>query len=56
MNTSPITDWEGAGAYFTFADSSLGIAVCLAASAAIVAFSIWYGTRHESRDFKKHTS
>ncbi|EAU42082.1 hypothetical protein FP2506_16654 [Fulvimarina pelagi HTCC2506] len=54
MNTSPITKWEVAEAYFTFANSSFGISVCFAASVAIVAFSIWYGTWHETKDFAKH--
>lgn len=53
MNTSPITQWEGAEAYFTFANSGFGTAVCLLASVAIVIAAIWYGTHHESRDFEK---
>lgn len=53
MNTSPITQWDGTEAYFTFAHSGFGTAVCLIASIAIVVGAIWYGTRHESRDFAK---
>ncbi len=53
MHSSPVSAWDGAEAYFTFAHSGFGIGVMLLLSAALVVGSIWYGTRHESRDFAK---
>ncbi|MBO0906406.1 hypothetical protein [Jiella sonneratiae] len=53
MNSSPITSWDGATAYFTFADSGLGLWLSLIGSVALLVAIIWYGTRHESRDFAK---
>ena len=56
MNTSPITSWEGAEAYFTFADKP-GILIfifCLAMAATIVA--VYLTARHEKISYNKPTS
>ncbi|ESR25670.1 hypothetical protein [Lutibaculum baratangense] len=53
MNSSPLTSWDGAEAYFTFAGSGLGTGFWLLVAVVLVAGSIWYGTRHEARDFAK---
>ncbi|MCC9626066.1 hypothetical protein LPB41_30725 [Thalassospira sp. MA62] len=52
MNTSPITSWEGAEAYFTFADKPallvlftlIGVAVCVWTIASMAA--------HENKAYK----
>ena len=54
MDTSPITTWDGAAAYFTFADSKVAIAICLALA---VGLSLTFFTRvmkHERESFDKH--
>ena len=56
MNTSPLTEWEGAEAYFTLANSGVGTVFCLLLSVAVVVGAIWYGTHHESKDFEKFES
>ena len=53
MNAWPITQWEGAEAYFTFAASGFATVLTLLVSVALVAGAIWYGTHHETRDFAK---
>ena len=53
MNTSPITQWDGAEAYFTFANSGFGTGLCLLLSMAVVVGAIWYGTHHETKDMER---
>lgn len=53
MITSPITSWEGAEAYFTFADKP-GILYVILAAAVIVCFgTIVSAGIHETEAFKK---
>ena len=51
MGSSPITSWEGAEAYFTFADSGIALAVWLVAAVAIVVGVIGATYAHENRSF-----
>lgn len=54
MNSSPITSWEGAAAYFTFADSPMVIAF-LFILAVVVAFgTIGIMMQHEKESFDKY--
>jgi len=53
MNTSPITTWEGATAYFTFAnDPAVHIELLILAAIALVG-SIVYGSLHEKGCYVK---
>ena len=53
MNTSPITTWDGAAAYFTFADKPV-VLYCILAAAVIITFgTIVMASIHESEAFKK---
>lgn len=53
MNTAPITSWEGAEAYFTFADQpGVLIVVCVLAAAVCLA-SIASMIKHENVCSKK---
>lgn len=53
MNTAPITSWEGAEAYFTFADQpGILIVVCVLAAAVCLA-SIASMIKHENVCSKK---
>jgi hypothetical protein len=47
MNTSPITKWDGAEAYFTFADNPTVVLGLLALSAVVVLGAIIFGSFHE---------
>ncbi|KAB8137459.1 hypothetical protein F9U64_09475 [Gracilibacillus oryzae] len=53
MNTSPISTWEGAEAYFTFASNSVGLMICLLAAVAIVGVLIVTMFRHEQHSFQR---
>lgn len=53
MNTAPITTWEGAEAYFTFANEPLAIWVTLGLSVVAVLASIIVGSRHEKECYVK---
>ena len=53
MNTSPITKWEGAEAYFTFADNPTIVLGLLSLSAIIVVGSIIFGSFHERECYVK---
>jgi hypothetical protein len=53
MNSSPITTWEGATAYFTFADSPTAIAVILALAVASCLYAIVSMVKHENAASKK---
>jgi hypothetical protein len=53
MNTSPITTWDGAAAYFTFADKPV-MMYCILAAAVIITFgTIIMAGIHEVEAFKK---
>ena len=53
MNSSPITSWEGAGAYFTFADSP-GMLYLILVLAVVMCFgTIVVAAKHEAEAFKK---
>lgn len=54
MNSAPITSWEGAAAYFTFADNPAMIAVfCGLAVAGFIGFMAAI-IKHEKDAFDKH--
>ncbi|MDJ0512997.1 MAG: hypothetical protein QNJ62_06105 [Methyloceanibacter sp.] len=53
MDSSPITSWEGAGAYFTFADTP-GMLYLILALAVIMCFgTIVLAAKHEAEAFGK---
>ncbi|WP_200834078.1 hypothetical protein [Nitrincola tapanii] len=54
--SSPITSWEGATTYFTFADNPLAMAVCLAAAVGVFVYLNVSIIRHEKAVFDKHLS
>lgn len=51
--SSPITTWEGAEAYFTFADSPAAIAIILALSVIAVLVVLYSMATHENESYKK---
>ncbi len=51
MNTSPITDWEGAEAYFTFGPNSPGVWISLIVAALIFVWLFVRMIRHENHSF-----
>lgn len=54
MNGSPITSWEGAEAYFTFADRP-GIMMLILGLAFVATFAaIFHGGKHEAEAYKAH--
>ncbi len=53
MNTSPITAWEGAEAYFTFADKPAILVFLVLAAAAVCIGGIVSMIRHENYAYKK---
>ncbi|MDP3895140.1 MAG: hypothetical protein Q8Q62_00545 [Mesorhizobium sp.] len=53
MNASPITVWEGATAYFTFADSPLILSVVLVGAIAACVYAIVSMAQHETASSKK---
>lgn len=53
MNTAPITTWEGAGAYFTFADNPAVLMVLSALTLAVCVGVIAYMIRHEDQCAKE---
>jgi hypothetical protein len=50
---SPITSWEGAEAYFTFADQPLMMYIFLVAAILATAACILKGGMHETESYKK---
>lgn len=54
MNGSPITDWEGAEAYFTFADNGFMMSLFLIAAVVVCFGAIIYGGRHENDAYKEN--
>lgn len=53
MITSPITSWEGAAAYFTFADKPAILYVILAAAVIVTFGTIVIACMHETEASKK---
>lgn len=53
MNSSPITSWEGAEAYFTFADKPAVLYVILAVAVILCFGTIVAANIHETEAFKK---
>ena len=53
MNSSPITSWEGAEAYFTFADNPNALFLIFLAAVAVTIGVIISAARHESDSYKK---
>ena len=54
MNASPITSWEGAEAYFTFADKPAVIMLILVASIVFTVFAIVSAFIHESDSYQEY--
>jgi hypothetical protein len=53
MNGSPITAWEGAEAYYTFADRPVLIILGLVLTAIITIGVIVHSAKHETKAFKR---
>lgn len=53
MDTSPITTWDGAAAYFTFADKPVVMYLILAAAVIVTFGTIVMAGIHEVEAFKK---
>lgn len=51
MNASPITSWEGAEAYFTFADSPTAIAIILTLSVVATVGAVVASIIHENKTY-----
>lgn len=52
MNGAPIETWEGAEAYFTFADSPAMMTIFLILAVIVTFGAILYGGRHEAEAYK----
>lgn len=53
MNSAPITEWEGAEAYFTFADNPVAIWLFLLLALAVCIYTIVGMVKHENESYKK---
>lgn len=53
MITAPISSWEGAEAYFTFADNPPVVLFILSLAAVVVVGSIVFGSMHEKECYVK---
>lgn len=51
MNASPITSWEGAEAYFTFADNPTAIGLILTLAVIVTVGAIVATIRHENHSY-----
>lgn len=54
MNASPIETWEGAEAYFTFADNPAVMMLILAAAVAVTIGVIAFTFKHENASYEKY--
>ena len=54
MNASPIDSWEGAEAYFTFADNPAALIVILSVAVAVTIGVIAFTFKHESSSYDKY--
>jgi len=52
MNGAPIETWEGAEAYFTFADSPAMMMIFLILAVVATFGAILYGGKHEAEAYK----
>lgn len=53
MNTAPITTWEGAEAYFTFADKPAMLVAFTFVGVAVCVWTIISMIKHENDSYKK---
>jgi hypothetical protein len=53
MNASPITSWEGATAYFTFADNPMALGLIFVLSLVVTVGVIGAAIAHEKESFEK---
>jgi hypothetical protein len=53
MNSSPITSWEGAAAYFTFADKPGVLMLIFLVSVVVTTGVIVSAARHENAVYRK---
>jgi hypothetical protein len=53
MHSSPITSWEGAGAYFTFADNPIMLALLFALAVLVTVGVIAAMMVHEKHSFHR---
>lgn len=53
MNTAPIETWEGAEAYFTYADNPFMIGLILLAAVAVTVGTIVVAISHEKHAYKE---
>lgn len=53
MNSAPITTWDGAEAYFTFAGSPAVIAIILIGAVAACVYTIVSMVKHENASYRK---
>ncbi|SFG20708.1 hypothetical protein [Neptunomonas qingdaonensis] len=51
MNASPITSWEGAEAYFTFADNPTAMAIILGLSVVVTVGAVIATIIHENETY-----
>ena len=54
MNASPIESWEGAEAYFTFADKPAVLMLILLAAVVVTIGVIVVTIKHESASYEKY--
>ncbi|MBO6809170.1 MULTISPECIES: hypothetical protein [Thalassospira] len=52
MNTAPLTTWEGAEAYFTFADKPALLVLFTLVGIGVCVWTIASMARHESKAYK----
>lgn len=55
MNSSPITTWEGATAYFTFADKPFVLVLLLLGAVGVCVYTIFSMVKHENASYEKLT-
>lgn len=56
MNSSPITTWEGATAYFTFADKPAVLGLLLLGAFGVCLYAIVSMVKHENASYRKLTA
>ena len=54
MNASPITSWEGAEAYFTFADKPAVVMLILVVSVVFTIYAVVSAFSHESDSYQDY--
>ncbi|WP_164738259.1 hypothetical protein [Frigidibacter oleivorans] len=54
MNTAPITSWDGAEVYYTFADKPAVVGFLILAGVAACVYTIFRMAAHEMHMAKKH--